>query len=60
MKFIQGSNREQLVLIPTSLDALIDENNEVRTIDLFVNGLDLKAFGFAVKESIEGSACLSS
>ena len=54
MKFIEGQSREQLVLIPTSLDALIDENNEVRTIDLFVDGLDIKDFGFVVKESIEG------
>jgi len=54
MKFIEGQNREQLVLIPTSLDVLIDYNNEVRTIDLFVDGLDIKDFGFVVKESIEG------
>lgn len=54
MKFIEGQNREQLVLIPTSLDALIDSNNEVRTIDLFVDGLDIKDFGFVVKESFEG------
>jgi len=36
------------------LDALIDENNEVRTIDLFVTGLDIKDFRFVVKESVEG------
>lgn len=54
MKFIEGKNREQLVLIPTSLDALIDDNNEVRSIDAFVDGLDIKDFGFVVKDSIEG------
>jgi transposase len=54
MKFIEGQNRAQLVLIPTSLDALIDADNEVRTIDLFVDSLDIKDFGFAVKESLEG------
>jgi transposase len=54
MKFIEGQNREQLVLIPTSLDALIDSENEVRTIDLFVDGLDIKDFGFVIKESVEG------
>jgi len=54
MKFIEGKNRDQLVLIPTSLDALIDSNNEVRSIDLFVEGLDVKDFGFVVKESSEG------
>jgi transposase len=54
MKFIEGKNRDQLVLIPTSLDALIDAENEVRTIDLFVDSLDVKDFGFVVKESVEG------
>lgn len=54
MKFIEGQNRDQLVLIPTSLDALIDSQNEVRTIDLFVDGLNLGDFGFTIKESIEG------
>jgi transposase len=54
MKFIEGQNREQLVLIPTSLDALIDKESEVRTIDLFVDGLDIKDFGFVVKETTEG------
>jgi len=60
MKFIEGKNREQMVLIPISLDTLIDENNEVRTIDLFVASLDIKDFGFVVKESIEGTPCPSS
>ena len=59
MKFIEGQNREQLVLIPTSLDALIDSNNEVRTIDLFVDSLDIKDFGFVIKESTEGGDLLS-
>lgn len=54
MKFIEGQNREQLVLIQTSLDALIDSNNDVRTIDLFVDSLDIKDFGFVIKESTEG------
>lgn len=54
MKFIEGQNREQLVLIPTSLDALIDSENEVRSIDLFVEGLNVKDFGFVEKESNEG------
>jgi transposase len=43
-----------LVLIPTSLDALIYSDNEVRTIDLFVDSLDIKDFGFVIKESTEG------
>jgi transposase len=51
---LKGKTEEQLVLIPTSLDALIDKESEVRTIDLFVDGLDIKDFGFVVKETTEG------
>ena len=46
MKFIEGQNREQLVLIPTSLDALIDSNNEGHTIDLFVDGTNKRQWNF--------------
>ncbi len=46
MKFIQGQDRFQTCLFPVSLDASIDENNEVRVIDLFVDILDLNQLGF--------------
>ena len=36
MKYIKGNDRSQIALIPTSLEEAIDENNEVRIIDLFV------------------------
>lgn len=48
MKFIQGQDRSQLSLIPLSLDAAIDADNEVRLIDLFVENLNLVEMGFAV------------
>ena len=48
MKFIQGQDRTQIHIFPLSLDATIDADNEVRTIDLFVNSLQLKGFGFRV------------
>jgi len=46
MKFIQGQNRNQINLFPVSLDESIDRNNEVRLIDLFVDSLPLKDYGF--------------
>jgi len=46
MKFIQGHNRTQINLFPVSLDQSIDPDNEVRMIDLFVESLSLKDFGF--------------
>lgn len=48
MKYIQGQNREQTYLFPVSLDSAIDENNEVRLIDVFVGSLNLEEFGFKV------------
>jgi transposase len=46
MKFIQGHNRTQINLFPVSLDQSIDPDNEVRTIDLFVESLSIKDYGF--------------
>ena len=36
MQFIQGKNREQSLLFPTSLDQIIERDNEVRIIDLLI------------------------
>jgi len=46
MKFIQGENRHQLCLFPVSIDQSVEEDNEVRFIDLFVDSPDLSSFGF--------------
>jgi transposase len=46
MKYIKGNDRGQIALIPTSLEEAIDEDNEVRIIDLFVDSLDLAAMAF--------------
>ena len=48
MKFITGQDRLQTQLFPVSLDATIDKDNEVRIIDLFVDSLRIKDFGFRV------------
>src|SRR5665811_276727 len=46
MKFIQGQSRDQINLFPVSLDRSIDPDNEVRIIDLFVESLSVKDYGF--------------
>ena len=46
MKFIQGHNRTQINLFPVSLDQSIDPENEIRIIDLFVDSLSIKNYGF--------------
>jgi transposase len=47
-KYIQGQNRAQTYLFPVTLDDAVDAQNEVRLIDLFVDGLKLGEFGFKV------------
>ncbi len=54
MKYIKGINRNQLVLFPTSLDEAIEEDNEVRLIDLFVDSLDMEQMGFNVNHIENG------
>jgi len=46
MKYIQGHSRNQINLFPVSLDQSIDPDNEVRIIDLFVESLSIKDYGF--------------
>ena len=46
MKFITGQPRQQTHLFPVSLEESIDRDNEVRVIDLFVDSLSLKDYGF--------------
>jgi transposase len=46
MKYIKGQNRQQIYLFPVSLDDAVDPENEVRLIDVFVDSLNLEAFGF--------------
>jgi len=46
MKFISGKDRAQAALFPVSLEESVDQDNEVRLIDLFVNSLKLEDFGF--------------
>ncbi len=54
MKFIQGKNRTQSILFPESLDQIIDQENEVRIIDLFVESINPVDFKFVIKTSLEG------
>ena len=52
-RFIEGENRFQCTLFPESLEDYIAEDNPVRVIDAFVDGLDLKQLGFDRAEPSE-------
>lgn len=46
MNYIKGFDRNQAVLIPATIEQVIDKNNPVRFIDGFVNSLAVVDFGF--------------
>ncbi|OFY19204.1 MAG: hypothetical protein A2W98_01845 [Bacteroidetes bacterium GWF2_33_38] len=48
MKYILGKNREQTFIFPVSVDETVSKDNDVRLIDLFVDGLNIGDFGFRV------------
>ena len=46
-RFIEGSSRSQVTLLPECLEDYIAEDNPVRVIDVFVDELDLGKLSFA-------------
>lgn len=51
MSYISKSDRQQVLLFPEIIDEYIKEENPVRFIDVFVEGLNLEALGFKRAES---------
>ncbi len=49
MKFITGTKRNQAILFPVSLEQSINEDNEVRIIDLLADSLPLQDYGFEME-----------
>ena len=45
-RFVEGVDRDQAPLFPESLEDWVEENNAVRVIEAFVEGLDLGGLGF--------------
>src|SRR6202521_804587 len=45
-RFVEGMDRRQITLFPAVLDDYVGEDNPVRAIDVFVDGLDLARLGF--------------
>ena len=46
MAHISGEDRSQILLLPDTVDDYVGEDNPVRFVDAFVDGLDLEASGF--------------
>lgn len=53
MRYIKGTERNQTVLFPESIDEYVEENNLVRFIEAFVDTLDMKELGFVYSEPKE-------
>jgi len=52
--FIEGENRNQATLFPECLDDYITEDNAVRVVDVFIDGIDLSKLGFKTVPEITG------
>jgi transposase len=46
-RFVEGEDRSQATLFPERIDDYIADDHPVRLVEAFVEGLDLKALGFA-------------
>ena len=54
MKYIEGVNRFQIVMLPDILDDYITENNPVRVIDIFIDSLDLREMDVGAHDNETG------
>lgn len=54
MAYIKGESRNQITLMPESLEDYVSEDNSVRVIDAFVEHLDIAALGFKAASAVEG------
>lgn len=48
MNWIQGTDRNQVHMLPPCIEDYVGPNNPVRLLDAFVEGLELKDLGFAM------------
>ena len=51
MRHISGDSRQQVTLLPDTLDDYVDKDHPVRVIDAFVDTLDMKALDFSKAET---------
>ena len=51
MSYVEGANREQVMLFPRAIDDYIEAENPVRFMEVFVNQLELAELGFSKAEA---------
>jgi transposase len=52
-RFVEGVDRGQRTSFPASLDDYVTEDNPVRAVDVFVDGLDLDKLGFVSVQPLD-------
>jgi transposase len=52
--FIEGEARTQATLFPERLDDYITEENAIRVVDVFIDGIDLSGMGFKTVPAVTG------
>ena len=50
MAYVEGQDRNQVMLFPECIDDFISDDNPVRVIDAFVDGLDVSKLEFTQAE----------
>lgn len=53
MGYVEGADRHQIMLLPESIEQMVDEENPVRVIDAFVDGLNIEKLGFTKAKPAE-------
>jgi transposase len=53
-RFVEGEDRKQQALLPSSLEDYVDEDNPARVVDVFVDELDLDGLGFELIPAATG------
>ena len=53
MGYVEGADRHQIMLLPESIEQMVDEENPVRVIDAFVDGLSIEKLGFTKAKPAE-------
>ena len=54
MRFVDGADRFQGLLLPHRLEDYVHEDNPVRVVDAFVEALDLSGMGFDAVNRVAG------
>ena len=54
MGYIEGADRNQIILLPDTLDDYVEGENEVRAIDAFIDSLDIASMGIKAEPASEG------